>query len=60
MKRYAMITSSYKKYDREEERRITWLFRMVFKTKRIRVDFDTEELCYYVVTEDEVNENEKV
>ena len=59
MRRYAMITS-FSGYDREEERRITRLFERIFKTKKIRVAFDARELRYYIVTTDEVEENEKV
>lgn len=50
MKRYATITG-FTEYDQEEEQRITWLFERIFKTKFIRVSYDYEELCYYVVAE---------
>lgn len=50
MRRYATITG-FSGYDREEERRITRLFESIFKTKFIRVTFNTVELCYYVVVE---------
>lgn len=59
MRRYATITS-FSGYDREEERRIERLFERIFKTKKIRIAFDERELRYYVVTEDEVKDNEKV
>lgn len=59
MRRYAMITS-FSGYDREEERRIEWLFKRIFKTNNIRISFDERELRYYVVTTDEVKDNEKV
>lgn len=56
MRRYAVITS-FSGYDREEERRIEWLFERIFKTKKIRIAFDARELRYYVVAgDDEVKE----
>lgn len=59
MRRYATFTN-FSCYDPEEERKIKKLFERIFKTKKVRVAFNERELCYYVVTEDEVNENEKV
>ena len=59
MRRCATITS-FSGYDREEERRIERLFKRIFKTKKIRIAFDERELRYYVVTEDEVNEDENI
>lgn len=59
MRRCATITS-FSGYDREEERRIEWLFERIFKTKKIRISFDERKLMYYVVTMDEVKDNEKI
>lgn len=59
MRRYAMITS-FSGYDQEEERRIEWLFKKIFKTKKIRIAFDPRELKYYVVADDEVKDNENI
>lgn len=59
MRRYATITS-FTGYDQKEGRRIKKLFERIFKTKEIRIAFDARELRYYIVTTDEVEENEKV
>lgn len=53
MRRYATITS-FSGYDREEERRIEQLFKRIFKTSKIRIDFNERELTYYVVTLEDV------
>lgn len=58
MRRYATITS-FSGYDPEEERRIERLFKKIFKTKNIRIAFNARELVYYVVTQDEVKDDEK-
>lgn len=59
MRRYATIFS-FSGYNPDEERRIKKLFEKIFKTNKVRIAFNARELSYYVATEDEVKDNEKV